>query len=95
MKTNVEKVLERDTKLSELDDRAGRFRLVGLYRMFGWLAGIDCGCLRRGQVHPHVTPSAFLGHQMSKGERVEFSRTRLDVANRRFCGLAGRKLIVY
>lgn len=24
MKTNVEKVLERDQKLSELDDRAGR-----------------------------------------------------------------------
>lgn len=25
MKTNVEKVLERDQKLSELDDRAGKF----------------------------------------------------------------------
>ncbi len=25
MKTNVEKVLERDQKLSELDDRAGNF----------------------------------------------------------------------
>lgn len=28
MKTNVEKVLERDQKLSELDDRAGIFDLV-------------------------------------------------------------------
>lgn len=35
MKTNVEKVLERDQKLSELDDRAGehpRRREFGLYR---------------------------------------------------------------
>lgn len=27
MKTNVEKVLERDQKLSELDDRAGKISL--------------------------------------------------------------------
>jgi hypothetical protein len=29
MKTNVEKVLERDQKLSELDDRAGKARITG------------------------------------------------------------------
>lgn len=29
MKTNVEKVLERDQKLSELDDRAGKDRKIG------------------------------------------------------------------
>lgn len=28
MKTNVEKVLERDQKLSELDDRAGRIHML-------------------------------------------------------------------
>lgn len=28
MKTNVEKVLERDQKLSELDDRAGKIHLI-------------------------------------------------------------------
>lgn len=37
MKTNVEKVLERDQKLSELDDRAGKlsvFRLFLICRPF-------------------------------------------------------------
>lgn len=28
MKTNVEKVLERDQKLSELDDRAGKIHII-------------------------------------------------------------------
>lgn len=32
MKTNVEKVLERDQKLSELDDRAGKFYNNAIYR---------------------------------------------------------------
>ncbi|KAA3682113.1 vesicle-associated membrane protein 2 [Paragonimus westermani] len=30
MRTNVEKVLERDQKLSQLDDRAGIFELLGI-----------------------------------------------------------------
>jgi hypothetical protein len=35
MKTNVEKVLERDQKLSELDDRAGQSVCGGL-SIFCW-----------------------------------------------------------
>lgn len=31
MKTNVEKVLERDQKLSELDDRAGKIHVIHVY----------------------------------------------------------------
>lgn len=31
MKTNVEKVLERDQKLSELDDRAGKHIIILFY----------------------------------------------------------------
>lgn len=37
MKTNVEKVLERDQKLSELDDRAGRY----ISRLFIFYLPID------------------------------------------------------
>lgn len=33
MKTNVEKVLERDQKLSELDDRAGKLNLNSIVSM--------------------------------------------------------------
>lgn len=32
MRVNVEKVLERDQKLSELDDRAGQYHVVKLYK---------------------------------------------------------------
>lgn len=35
MKTNVEKVLERDQKLSELDDRAGKLN----YHLSQYIAG--------------------------------------------------------
>lgn len=38
MKTNVEKVLERDQKLSELDDRAGK----GIYMViFNWRSELE------------------------------------------------------
>lgn len=33
MKTNVEKVLERDQKLSELDDRAGELKVLDGYHV--------------------------------------------------------------
>lgn len=36
MKTNVEKVLERDQKLSELDDRAGKMS-VSMDRLSKWI----------------------------------------------------------
>lgn len=40
MKTNVEKVLERDQKLSELDDRAGKIHIIYL-RFFAFSSSMS------------------------------------------------------
>jgi hypothetical protein len=41
MKTNVEKVLERDQKLSELDDRAGEQNYVLHYLKIEWASNFE------------------------------------------------------
>jgi len=54
MRVNVEKVLERDKKLTELDDRAGPSRVDAN----GWLFDVMC------RVHCHALPATVLTADM-------------------------------